>query len=201
MDSFSVPKLQRQDAFYDHLASSRHVNEQQTKPLYRWLWMIKNEDHLLWRVYSRSEGWFNNYLGCKQDALQHDPEIASCTAVRLYVEIFNNGFENVVEVLHYNDPEAEPYFASEDVEMEEERNKHQLSQRERHRWEWQINTPNENVWKPYIQCSEWYSSFETCQQDGLKCSFDVICSTVLRLCIETEAENGSITTNYFPESK
>ena len=40
----------------------------------------------------------------------------SCAAARLYIEIKNNGYFNVVAVLCCNDPEEEEFFADDDEE-------------------------------------------------------------------------------------
>ena len=101
------PILTRQNVFYDELTSDRY---KKSKTKYRWIWMMRNEDHLLWRVCTRSQNWFYTYPECKQNAYQYEPIIPPCTYARLYIEIFNNGFKNVVEISSKNDPEEEAYL-------------------------------------------------------------------------------------------
>lgn len=184
----SVPKLTRQYGFYDALTSSR-TTPQKTK--YRWVWMMRNEDVLLWRVYAKSERWFYSYLECKQDALRQDVSLPSCTAVRLYIEIFNNGFENVVEISSKNDPNEEHYISN------EEEDKYPV----KYRWEWQISTPENRSWRSYIKTDTWFDNFEACKEDGRDFTFDSICKAALRLNIQVWYDNDCILETYYDESE
>ena len=187
-----IPKLlTRQSGFYDTLTSSRN-NSQTSKTKYRWVWMIKNEDQLLWRVYAKSDRWFYSYMTCKQDTLQCQVQVPKCTAVRLYIEIFNNGFENVVEVLSQNDPDEEEYFASD----EEEEEKHI-----KFRWEWKICTSADNTWRSYIKSDKWFNNFQDCKEDGRDFNFDVVCSAALKLCIQMWQYDDIILETYYDEEE
>ena len=190
-DTITYPKLTRQDGFYDKLSSSR-MNHKQSKTKYRWVWMFRNEDHMLWRVYSRSQNWFHSYPTCKQGALQQEVHLPSCASVRLYIEIFNNGFENVVEVLSQNDPDEEEYFACD----EEEEEKHI-----KFRWEWKICKSTDNTWRSYIKSDKWFNNFEDCKEDGRDFNFDVICSAVLKLCIQMWQNDDIILGTYYDEEE
>ena len=68
---------------------------------------MKNEDELTWHVYARSVFWFTTYKECKKSALQQEIPVPACAAVRLYIEIFNNGLVTAVEILSANDPDKE----------------------------------------------------------------------------------------------
>ena len=104
-----------------------------TKSNYRWVWMMKNKDELYWREYAKRVIWFDCYLTCKDIALEQDLNLPSCAAAGLSVEIKNNDFFNVVEVLRHNDPEEEEYFADDEEEEDDSTIKPF--------WEWQICNP------------------------------------------------------------
>ena len=185
------PMLTRQNGFYDELTSDRY---KKSRTKYRWIWMMRNEDHLLWRVCTRSQNWFYTYPECKQNAYQYEPIIPPCTYARLYIEIFNNGFKNVVEISSKNDPEEEAYFASDEAEEDK-------ADTIKYRWEWKICTPVDNIWHPYIKCDQWFNDFDMCKRDGKDFKFDVQCCAAIKLCIELWQNDECILETYFDEEE
>ena len=156
--------------------NNKTISTNKSKSKYRWVWMIKNEDELYWREYAKSLVWFNSYLSCKENALEQDLHVPSCAAVRLYIEIKNRGYFNVVEVLCCNDPEEEAFFADDEDEEEDNTIKY--------KWEWQINYPTDKIWRSYIKPDKWFTKWEDCLNDVKNVSVDVVCSAALRLCVQ-----------------
>ena len=186
----TTPKLTRQHAFYGKLPDDLGKEKRKSTAKYRWVWMIKNHDEMLWREYAKSVLWFRSYAACKKSALSQDIDVPVCAAVRLYIEVDNNGFVNVLEVQSENDPVVE-YHA--DAEQEDGV--------ARYRWEWKMHRPRMEQWKPYIKSDKWFKSFQECKQDGQDFDFDVECSAGLKLCIQVWHNNECILETYFSEKE
>ena len=174
--------------------SLRRKDNKKTKSKYRWVWMMKNEDEMYWREYVKSVIWFDNYLSCKENALEQDLNLPSCAAARLYVEIKNNDFFNVVEVLRHNDPEEEEYFADDEEEEEDDGTV-------KYCWEWQIRYPKNMVWQPYMKSNTCFSNLQQCKDDVKNVSLDVVWSAALRLCIQIWHGNECILEMYYNEGE
>ena len=189
------PELRRQTAFYDPLSARRKKQQKsKSKTKYRWIWMIKNEDELCWNEFARSAFWFDSYLKCKENALQQDLNTPSCASLRLYIEIENDGFRNVVEVLHRNDPDEEEYFASDEEEDEDDG-------AVKYRWEWQVNHPADNIWRSYEKPIKWFNNLQECKEDAKNVNTNVVSCAALRLCIQMWHRNECILETYFKEEE
>ena len=101
-DCGTVPKLTGLAAIHK---KSQPALDDQRKPQtkYRWLWMMKNRDEMLWCVYARSAFWSYNYRSCKENALQQEIHTPFNTTLRLDVEIYDSGCIHVVENLSVDD--------------------------------------------------------------------------------------------------
>ena len=187
-----IPELRSRHAV--KIRSSRRKDNKKTKSKYWWVWMIKNEDELYWREYVKSVIWFATYLECKENALEQELNLPSCAAVRLYIEIKNNDFFNVVEVLRHNDPTEEDYYADDEEEDDD-------GSTIKYRWEWQISYPKDKVWQTYVKSNTCFNTLQECKDDVKNVSLDVFCSAALRLCIQIWHGNECILEMYYKEGE
>ena len=156
---------------------------------YRWVWMMKNGDELVWREYLKSPVWFDSYIECRKSALLQITPDPDCAAVRLFIEIRRGGLTSVIEILRNKNSNKET--RSDD---DEGGNDDVI----RYKWEWRVCYPTkENVWQPHIKSDKWFNTFKECKEDGKNYEFDAVSNATLKLCVQVWHDNECIIETYF----